>query len=259
MSKHELAKPLAQGTRLGRDFVELSGKGICPNGRGVGRVNNLGLFQPSQKVLAVGQPLDHRACRRPDGVQKIETGVISDEHWRGSAIRYSQFVFVAFRHAFLHKRYADNTIRTYLLQTTLKGYATNKLLQSIAIAAARTRSLPTSAIGANRQRELKHGPSGRICRRPKPSSVSFDNRTADRQPYAQTARLSCIESVEKAIKSLRIQPWARVSHCNQYAGPFRFDQAFVLERMFLRLTGDLSHFLRTDPQFSRTLAHSTHS
>jgi hypothetical protein len=65
----------------------------------------------------------------------------------------------------------------------------------------------------NRQRELKDGALGRVCRSPQSSSVSFDNRTADRQPHAQALRLGRIEGVEKTIETLRIQPWARISHC----------------------------------------------
>jgi len=72
----------------------------------------------------------------------------------------------------------------------------------------------------NRHRELKESATGRICLRPEPSSVSFDNRTADGQPHVQPLGLRRMKGVEKAIKTLRIQPWARISDGKQYVGPF---------------------------------------
>ena len=96
MSEHELAKPLAYGARLSVHFVDLSREGICTNCGGGGGIYELGLFEPRQNVLAVGQPLDNRACRRPDGVKEIETRVICDEHCSWSCIRYFQFVFATF-------------------------------------------------------------------------------------------------------------------------------------------------------------------
>jgi hypothetical protein len=61
-----------------------------------------------------------------------------------------------------------------------------------------------------RQRELKNGPAGCICRRPKPSFVSFDNRTTDRQTNAKALRLSRVERVEETAKTVRVMiaSWA---------------------------------------------------
>src|SRR6516164_716574 len=115
-------------------FVELSREGICTNCSGVGRIDELGLFEPGQKVLAVGQPLDNRACRRPDGVKEIETGIICDEDCRWSCIRCFQFVFPIFWDVFLHKYHVNIPYCTYLLQAILTGYAKNKMLRSIHLA-----------------------------------------------------------------------------------------------------------------------------
>src|SRR6516164_9938215 len=53
----------------------------------------------------------------------------------------------------------------------------------------------------NWQRELKDGSPGRICLRHQPSSVSFNNRSADRQPHAQALRLSRIKRIEKTVET----------------------------------------------------------
>jgi hypothetical protein len=88
--------------------------------------------------------------------------------------------------------------------------------------------------------------------------MSFDNGTADRQSHAQALRLSRIEGIEKTIETLRIQPWAGISHRNQYVSASSVGQGFILERVFLRFNGELSNFLRAYPQLSLALAHSTH-
>src|ERR1700739_3525838 len=98
---------------------------------------------------------------------------------------------------------------------------------------ATTRSLSGSGLLfglliRNRQRELKDGSLGPIGLGPEPSSVTFDNRTADRQPHAKALRLSRIKRVEKTIKTLRIQPWARISHGNQHLRPFGVCQGSIL-------------------------------
>ena len=58
---------------------------------------------------------------------------------------------------------------------------------------ARCRLSATSVISrdhviTNWQRKLKDSTAGRICFRPEPSSVGFDNRTADRQAHSQALR-----------------------------------------------------------------------
>jgi hypothetical protein len=47
-------------------------------------------------------------------------------------------------------------------------------------------------------------------------------------PMPNALRLRRIEGIEKTIKTLRIQPWTRISHRNQYVGPFGFGQGFIL-------------------------------
>jgi hypothetical protein len=46
VTEHKVAKPLAEGTRLGGHFVELSRERICPDSVSVGGVYKLGLFEP---------------------------------------------------------------------------------------------------------------------------------------------------------------------------------------------------------------------
>src|SRR6516164_5192100 len=94
----------------------------------------------------------------------------------------------------------------------------------------------------NRQREPKDRASGRIGHRPEPSSVSFDNRTADRQPHAHALWLGRIEGVEKTVKTFWIDTWARISHRNHYMRTFSVGQGSVRVRAF-RFTGDLHEFL----------------
>src|SRR5438093_7000832 len=91
---------------------------------------------------------------------------------------------------------------------------------------------------ANRQRELKDSTVRHIRRRPEPAAVGLHNRAAYRQPHAHTVRLRCVEGLEEAVETTRIEPKARISHRHQHT-------------VRIILGG-------TDRQLSRRIAHSTH-
>src|ERR1700722_9537053 len=57
---------------------------------------------------------------------------------------------------------------------------------------------PTSrpSVCAPRQGELKRGAVRYVCRGPQPTTVGFDDRTADRQPHTHTAGFGSEERVE---------------------------------------------------------------
>src|SRR5262249_39980607 len=90
------------------------------------------------------------------------------------------------------------------------------------------------ALIVDRQRELKDSASGWICRRRKPSSMRFDNRTANRQPHAKALRLGRVEGVEKTAKIVRIEARAGISHRNQYVGPFSFVHGLLTKPVLSR-------------------------
>src|ERR1700686_799179 len=58
------------------------------------------------------------------------------------------------------------------------------------------RNLTTHVFCVHRKGELKRGTVGYVCRGPQPATVGFNDRTADRQPQPQTARLRRVEGVE---------------------------------------------------------------
>src|SRR5215469_6657725 len=101
----------------------------------------------------------------------------------------------------------------------------------------------SSRLSGNGQRELKDCTSGRTCLRPQPSSVSFDNRTADQESHSKALRLRCIEGIEKTVESARIQACTRISYCNQYMGSGSASRAFTGELAFVRFIGNLSNLL----------------
>src|ERR1700730_6773769 len=65
---------------------------------------------------------------------------------------------------------------------------------------------------SHRQRKLNGHAGARSARGPYPSPVSFDDRTADRQPHAHAAGLGRVEWVEEAVKTLRAQFRAGILH-----------------------------------------------
>jgi hypothetical protein len=66
-------------------------------------------------------------------------------------------------------------------------------------------------------REVKNGAPGQVGGRPQPAAMSFDDRTADRQPHPQTAWLRCVEGGEEVRETRRGQAWPRILHRDQHA------------------------------------------
>ncbi len=64
MSQNEGTKPFSKGARLGGNSVEFSRKAIGSYCGGCRGGHKLGFLKPSQKVLSVRQPFNHRVCRR---------------------------------------------------------------------------------------------------------------------------------------------------------------------------------------------------
>src|SRR6267378_8401826 len=60
---------------------------------------------------------------------------------------------------------------------------------------------PTSrhSVCVHRQGELKRGTVGYVCRGPQPATVSFDDRTADRESHAHATGFSGEECVEQPV------------------------------------------------------------
>src|ERR1700720_4659222 len=57
--------------------------------------------------------------------------------------------------------------------------------------------------------------------RPKPPTMGFDNRAADRETHARPAGLRRVEWFKEARQSFRAQPGARVSHPEAHRVRFR--------------------------------------
>src|SRR6266446_7908493 len=76
-------------------------------------------------------------------------------------------------------------------------------------------------IWVDRNGEFKDGTTRLIRGRRQPPAVSFDDRTADRQPQPQTAGLCRVEGVEKALESRRRQSGTRISHPHEHAARLR--------------------------------------
>ena len=93
-------------------------------------------------------------------------------------------------------------------------------------------------IPATDRQELKRRTFVGIRCRPEPPAVRLDNRATNRQSHAHALRFGGIERGEYVIDTLRIQPRARISHCDQH--PLRFI------------------FSGADQQLSRPLVDSTH-
>src|SRR6476659_9059770 len=76
----------------------------------------------------------------------------------------------------------------------------------------RTSAASRRSVCDRRQGELKAGAAGQVRARPQSAAVGFDDRTADRQPKPQTARLRRVEAREDALESLRREARTRISH-----------------------------------------------
>src|ERR1700761_5641531 len=72
-------------------------------------------------------------------------------------------------------------------------------------------------------REVKNGAPGQVGGHPQPAPMSFDDRTADRQPQSQPAGLRRMEGLEEALDSRRRQPRTGILHCDHYAIWFGLD------------------------------------
>ena len=69
---------------------------------------------------------------------------------------------------------------------------------------------PKSWSRLSRHSELKHGATRCMRTCPQPTSVHFDNRTADRQPESQAVRFGGIESFEELLE----RRWGRIPSQN---------------------------------------------
>src|SRR5260370_16592688 len=89
-------------------------------------------------------------------------------------------------------------------------------------------------------REVKDGPTGQVGGHPQPAAMSFDDRTADRQPHAQTAGLCRVERVEEAFETFRVQSRSRILHHDQRALRFGWSGG---DEQISRPFRDLAHCL----------------
>src|SRR6201992_2470436 len=64
----------------------------------------------------------------------------------------------------------------------------------------------------HREGELKRGTVGYICRGPQPTTVGFDDRTADRESHTHAAGFGGEEGVEKLVRMLGGDPIAAIRH-----------------------------------------------
>jgi hypothetical protein len=82
----ERAEPFPQSPRLSRHSVELTGDGaILKASQYVGR-NQTGSSQPSQKVLARGDPFHRRVNRGRDRIEEIKAEGIGNEESSGTTL-----------------------------------------------------------------------------------------------------------------------------------------------------------------------------
>src|SRR5580704_5502100 len=96
------------------------------------------------------------------------------------------------------------------------------------------------ATRANAHREVKDGATGQVGGHPQPAAMSFDDRTADRQPHPQTAGLRRVERVEEAFETFRVQSRSRILHHDQHAIRFGWSGG---DEQLSRPFRDLAHCL----------------
>ena len=58
--------------------------------------------------------------------------------------------------------------------------------------------------------KLKNGAPGQVGGHPQSAAMSFDDRTADRQPHPQTVGLRRVEGGEEVLETRRGQAWPRI-------------------------------------------------
>ena len=63
MGEHEGAKPFPEDAGLSCDRIKFAGNAIGPYGCGCLGLEQLGLLEPGDEVVAIGEPLDHRINR----------------------------------------------------------------------------------------------------------------------------------------------------------------------------------------------------
>src|SRR5882672_12119974 len=68
------------------------------------------------------------------------------------------------------------------------------------------------SVCVHRQGELKRGTVGYVCRGPQPATVSFNDRTADREPHAHAAGFGGEEGVEQPVRIRGGYPDAAIRH-----------------------------------------------
>src|SRR5215813_14440992 len=98
--------------------------------------------------------------------------------------------------------------------------------------------LDAAVLSSLRKSELKGRARPDTARGPNPSTVSFDDRTADRESHAHAIRLCRVEGVEQAVDALEAQSRAGITHRDEH--PARWI------------------ILRPDHQFARSLADAAH-
>src|SRR5215813_10068293 len=71
---------------------------------------------------------------------------------------------------------------------------------------ARKLMLSVRTVAAARKRELKNGSPRGVRRRPKPTTMNRDDRTADRQPHAHPVGFGRVERLEHPVEIPFFQP-----------------------------------------------------
>src|SRR5260370_6451898 len=89
-------------------------------------------------------------------------------------------------------------------------------------------------------REVKDGATGQVGGHPRLPAMRYDDRTADRQPHAQTAGLCRVERVEEAFETFRVQSRSRILHHDQRALRFGWSGG---DEQISRPFRDLAHCL----------------
>src|ERR1700686_546766 len=86
------------------------------------------------------------------------------------------------------------------------------------------RNLTTHVVCIHRQRELKRGTVGYVCRGPQPATVGFHDRTADRESHTHAAGFGGEEGVEQPVRVPGRDPDAAIRHIDEHLS------CLVLER-----------------------------
>src|SRR6266403_5291028 len=79
-----------------------------------------------------------------------------------------------------------------------------------------TGAISRGSVCVNRQGELKRGAVGYVCRGPQLATVSFHDRTADREPHTHATGFGGVESVEQPVRTLGGDPDAAIRHTDAH-------------------------------------------